>query len=271
MNSMVSGNTATGGGGIANYQSTLTLTNSTVSGNSSLAGDGGGISNYGSVLTLTNSTVSGNSSDGGNGGGISNKRFGNISGTLTIINSTISDNRAIYNKGYGGRGGGIFILGSQASITFCSIYGNGNASTLDGGGIAIEKDDHSILNHVVVRNSIIAANHAGHGPDISGNLTSYGYNLIEDISGATFDPNKQHLTDKIEVQFTNLRIDPQLADNCGLTQPHTLTHRLLPTSPAIDQIPFSVCRNNGISTDQRGVKRPQGSACDIGSYEYISS
>ena len=57
--------------------------------------------------------------------------------------------------------------------------------------------------------------------------------------------------------------DPKLgplADNGG----DTLTHALLPGSPAIDaggdcDEPF----------DQRGVPRPQGPACDIGGYELI--
>ena len=58
------------GGGIVN-RGTLTLTNSTVSGNSAGSlGSGGGIFSFG-TLTLTNSTVSGNSA-GIHGGGISN-------------------------------------------------------------------------------------------------------------------------------------------------------------------------------------------------------
>ena len=52
------------GGGIFN-DGTLTLTNSTVSGNTATY-YGGGIYNYGTV-TLTNSTVSGNSANWGGG------------------------------------------------------------------------------------------------------------------------------------------------------------------------------------------------------------
>src|SRR5262249_4298068 len=64
------------GGGVLN-EGTLTLLNSTVSGNA-----GGGLANsYGSTMTLMNSTVSGNA-----GGGLANV------GTLTLTNSTISGN-----------------------------------------------------------------------------------------------------------------------------------------------------------------------------------
>ncbi len=269
-NSIVSNSRATSGGGISNYQSTLlTLTNSTVSDNSSTGGNGGGISNYASILTLTNSTVSDNSSTGGNGGGISNERFGNVAGTLTLTNSTISSNTALYDNGYGGGGGGIFAAANQANIIFCTIYGN--TTSREGGGIAIEPNDHGTSNQTVVRNSFVAANHANRGPDISGNLTSYGYNLIGDDADALFEPNEQRSTDILRVQLTNLGIDPQLGDNGGLAQPHTRTHRLLPTGPAMDRVPTNACHINGISTDQRGMKRPQGSICDIGAYEYMSS
>jgi hypothetical protein len=44
---------------------------------------------------------------------------------------------------------------------------------------------------------------------------------------------------------------------------------LLPGSPAIDQIPLDACHINGINTDQRGMKRPDGNekTCDIGAFE----
>jgi large repetitive protein len=122
-----------------------------------------------------------------------------------------------------------------------------------------------------IRNSIIAGDHAPTGPDISGRLTSDGYNLIQDTSGASFTPNKQHLTDILGNKFPNLGIDPLLQDNGGLAKPHTFTHALLLGSPANDTIPLEACHVNGITTDQRGVKRPDGheNTCDIGAYEYI--
>jgi len=50
-----------------------------------------------------------------------------------------------------------------------------------------------------------------------------------------------------------------LADNGG----PTLTHMLLSGSPAIDA---GQCIN-GVTTDQRGLPRFQGTACDIGAVE----
>ena len=50
-----------------------------------------------------------------------------------------------------------------------------------------------------------------------------------------------------------------LDDNGGPTQ----THALLGGSPAIDAAGAAACP----ATDQRGVSRPQGAACDAGAYE----
>src|SRR6266849_291895 len=88
------------GGGISN-SGTLTVSNSTISGNaypgifnsgmlmvsnSTISGNTGGITNSG-TMTVNNSTISGNTS--GPGGGISNQ-----GGTMTVNNSTISGNTA---------------------------------------------------------------------------------------------------------------------------------------------------------------------------------
>ncbi len=64
-----------------------------------------------------------------------------------------------------------------------------------------------------------------------------------------------------------------LADNGG----PTLTHALLPGSPAIDAVAPPDCGydddgdpntpDRPLLTDQRGVSRPQGAGCDIGAYE----
>jgi len=72
------------------------------------------------------------------------------------------------------------------------------------------------------------------------------------------------------VGTVNNPIDPLLGPlqvNGGPTE----THALLSGSPAIDHIPVLDCTDTGgtpITTDQRGVARPQGSSCDIGAYEF---
>ena len=106
---------ANSGGGIYN-SGTLTLTNSTVSGNSATSGGGAIFNNNAGTLTLTNSTVSGNSATS-SGGGI----FNNNLGILTLTNSTVSGNSA------SSAGGISFWPGNTADLTNTIIAGNTNA------------------------------------------------------------------------------------------------------------------------------------------------
>ena len=93
---------------------------------------GGGIRNFG-TLTITDSTISGNSVSLGDnrGGGIYNE----TNGTLTIINSTISGNRA--SQGSDNRGGGIYNE-TNGTLTIINSTISGNSTTSDGGAIRNE-------------------------------------------------------------------------------------------------------------------------------------
>jgi predicted outer membrane repeat protein len=247
ISSTVSGNTAShNGGGIYN-DGTLTLISSTVSGNTA-SHNGGGIYNDG-TLTLISSTVSGNTALAAGGGGILNNS------SLKLINSTISTNTAT------AFGGGTANIGgaAQTTITFCTIYGN--TASHSGGGIWNGAGNGA--RQLMMRDSLVAGNKAAYSPDIAGQLTSEGYNLIQNTEGTAFVPNQLHGTDLLQASSAALRIDPVLKDNKGPTQ----THALLPGSLAIHRIPPNDCQVDSISTDQRGVRRPRGVACDIGAYE----
>jgi hypothetical protein len=69
----------------------MTITQSTLSGNSAPFGEGGAINNFG-VVTVNQCTLSGNSSEGGLGGAIAS--FGGEGSSLTINQSALSDNSA---------------------------------------------------------------------------------------------------------------------------------------------------------------------------------
>ena len=113
-NSTVRGNEANEGGGITNrgVGSTITITGSTVSANK--AEIGGGIQNQRDTLTLANSTVSGNSSER-YGGGIEL-----FDGTATITNSTVASNKAKEE------GGGINV-GTSATFKNTIVANNKSA------------------------------------------------------------------------------------------------------------------------------------------------
>jgi hypothetical protein len=162
--STVSGNTATGGGGIHN-SGTLTLSYSTVSGN--IAADhGGGIYNDG-VLTLTNSTVSGNKVTGLHvGGGIYNQ------GTLTLTNSTISGNTAFNGGGIYNFTGTLTLNNSTISDNEAYRYGGSGGGILiqsfvDATGVVVGASSNVYISQVDLTFSTIYGNTAHHGGDIA--------------------------------------------------------------------------------------------------------
>ncbi|MGQ0699256.1 MAG: carbohydrate binding domain-containing protein [Panacagrimonas sp.] len=151
-NSTISGNTALEfGGGIYHRLGPLLLRDSSVADNRSVSGGGAGILAAGTDLLLVNSTVSGNLAgtadtaeydDYGNGAGI--YHYGN-GGSVSLRYSTVSGNSAY------GDGGGIF---SRAPVTTLSnSQVTGNTAAYDGGGIntvsaALEIKYSSVSNNV---------------------------------------------------------------------------------------------------------------------------
>src|SRR5438128_1997480 len=221
------------GGALFNSQnSTMTINNSTLSGNS--ASGGGGIYNSGGAVTITNSTLSGNSAGGG--GGVLNS-----SGTLTMINSTVSGNSAVNS------GGGIANTGSAANLSFVTVAANSAAS---GGGVV--NGAASVMN---IKNSIVAINTSGGDCANMGTFNATGVNFTTNGTCPGFT----------QVTAAQLNLGP-LADNGGPTR----THALLVGSVAIDAAnDCTDLSKNPVGTDQRGIPRPQGNACDAGAYEFV--
>ena len=146
VNSTVSGNMAQmRGGGIEN-SGTLTLTNSTVSGNTaSLAA---GISNFG-TLTLTGSTVSGNTATS-DGGGIGNF------GTSTLTNTAVSANMATAGGGIWNSGGALSLSSSVVSgnvATETDRPGGGGILNTSGGSVSLT-DNTSVCNNTLLPNIV---------------------------------------------------------------------------------------------------------------------
>jgi hypothetical protein len=229
------------GGGISNGGN-LTLNTCEISGNSATGdvnSEGGGIvTGSTSTVTINDSTISDNTAT--SGGGIFSAW-----GTIYLNNSTISGNIA-------NGGGGVNNLGGTVTINN-STFSNNSVVTMGGGGIRNEASGT-----VTIQNSLIAKNLGSLGPDCNGDITSAGYNLIGDTSGCTFSSSTGDLTD------INPRLG-SLTDNGGPTS----THALNPGSPALDGGNNATC----LSTDQRGESRPfdgdgDGTAtCDIGAFE----
>ncbi len=247
---VLSGNRASAGGAICNAGGALVIERSTFSGNTATDFSGGAIYSTG-LIRASDSTFSGNvvtdESTGivtGKGGAIfSFYSFGGRFASIDLTNCTLSGNRA--NRGGAIYSGANSAVGIQllATVTNCTITGN---TALNGAGIASEGS-------FTVGNSIISGNS---GTDVdnvptdttAGNFVSNGYNII---GTGTANFNKAG-----DQRNTDARLGP-LADNGGPTQ----TIALLAGSPALDK------GSTTLTTDQRGILRPQGQADDIGAYE----
>lgn len=225
------------GGGLYNEFGLALLTDVTFSNNQSE--DGGGMANYNSTAYLTNLTFRDNKAIGGNGGGL----IDNYSLT-NLVNVTFSNNLASFS------GGGYYSRGSIAALTNVTFFGNAAQS---GGGIVYSEVD--IGDSLTLKNTIVGDSTMGGDCDVyqnNGEITSAGFNISSD---RTCNEYFDHPSDQTNI---DLLLGP-LAANGG----YTWTHIPQAGSPAIDE---GQCLAQ-ISTDQRGISRPQGPACDIGAVE----
>lgn len=283
-NSTIKGNTSSAnGGGIACFNgSTVTIENSTIAGNSSGANGGGILNSGGSAMTILKSTIFDNTtgiSGTPTGGGIQNE--GALS-SLTITNSTLSDNQS------DGDGGGINNTGDgTTTVTLLNVTITRNTADFDEGSVGdgggISQADGA--GPFTVTNSIIAGNFDSGGggsvfpdcftaSDDASDVVSDGNNLIGDIVGCgdnTFDTDPTTLNDQVGDSGGLGLLDPLLAAldpadggdpaNGGLTGIHSPTD----DSTAIDGVDESIAAAPG--EDQRGTTRPVGTTSDIGAVE----
>ena len=211
--------------------------------NSLFADDGAGINNSGN-LTLLRVTIRDNVSTFG--GGI----FNDTRGTLTLINCTVSGNRAL-DPGIcdGGLGAGIYNLGT---VKLLNTTITDNEAECDGGGITADAGTVSMNNTIIARNAVGFSRDCD---DFFGGLfISLGFNLDGD--------GTCHLNQPSDLPGVDPLLGP-LQDNGGPTD----THLPMAGSPAIDAGDLSTAPPR----DQRGVRRPQGPASDIGPVEVKES
>jgi len=233
-----------GGGGIyTGGGSTLRLVGSTVSNNQTTLVDGGGIYAFqNSTVQIENSTISGNTA-GNVGGGL------RMLGSGSIVNSTISGNTAL-----AWYGGALFHTDGVLGIRSSTITANVSPDFADA---AVFVGTFTDASATLTLASTIVGDNVGSGcfvaPWGAGTvvLGSSGHNLFTDV---TCNPAPTDLVEAVTA------VGP-LAANGG----PTLTHAPDDLSPAVDAADPATCP----ATDQRGVVRPQGAGCDIGSVELV--
>ena len=232
--STLSGNRADDRGGAISGEASVTVVNSTISRNIAVAHVGGGIWSRGD-LYVANSTVSDNYAEG-KGGGL------NAAGVLTLVSSTVADNVAPVGANIGA---------GERLEAFGSVIG---PAKVDFNGGQTQPTEDSC--------------------DTPASI-SHGFNVLTEGSCRLTAP-----TDSVGVPS-------------GLEALHGYggpAETRLPqaASPALDRVPTTACLNPPLlaqlegeqhiaglvddlsallRTDERGVPRPQGPACDAGAVE----
>jgi hypothetical protein len=274
------------GGGMYNDQGNPSLAAVIFSGNYAILGGGmynGGGDSYqqGNRPVLKNVIFRDNSAI--EGGGLRNENYSSAS----LLNVIFSDNTAIrsgggmenfnysnpimtnvtFNSNTSGAGGGMMNW-SNSSPILMNVTFHANAATDWGGAIYNDNGSNPWLMYVTFSGNNASQggglyNADGSNPSITNSI------LYGNPGGEIFDASGTRTVTYSIVQggypgTGNLDADPLLGplqDNGDFTQ----TMALGAGSPAIDTGDNWNCP----ATDQRGMTRPQGAACDIGAFEAV--
>lgn len=231
------------GGAIYVAGGTLSVFACTFSSNNATNGEGGAIANIvGGTVNVVGSTFIGNNAPGG--GAIANL------GTLNIVNATFSGNSAT------GSGGALYSRLGTMNVVGSTFSGN----TARNGGAVFNTGT------LALTLSVIAGNNAngGSGPDLYGSVdTDGGGNVVGTTNGST----------GLTGSSNKLNTDPLLAPLALYSPGMVQTFALQTGSPALDVVacPMDPTTKMPLTTDARGIARPQGMACDAGSSETLAA
>ena len=221
----------------------ITITNTTFFGNQSGTGGSGAIGFTDTKAVISGCTFSGNTTLGAGGALVTSARTG---ASIGIENSTFSGNTADF-------AGAFYAQAGTTDLRNVTI--TANTARRAGGGINSPGEPIILL-----RNSIVAGNTVTlpGGADCSGPVASNGYNLIGDTNGCT------------GLIVSDLTGTPAALAPLNINGGPTLTHLPFTSSPAFEAGNPAGClglSGANLIVDQRGLSRPFGPRCDIGSVE----
>ena len=291
--------------GIAGFPATLTVNDSVITQNTVTSiptGAGGGIELDGAVTGLLNVVTLSNNT-GCCGAGLSFTASAGTTATLTMLDSTITQNVSpttgggVYVQNGGGdatatitrttisgnsanQGGGIITFGG--TLTLSNVTISGNTATESGGAIyrgPVAPTALSLVNVTVASNSSAVTGAVQALGPISVKNTIIANSTGAAPANCSTAPLMNDLGNNLEFPGTSCGFDlasdrqadpllDPLANNGGLNR----TMALIPGSPAIDTGDDVTCAATPVSgQDQRGENRAVGAGahCDMGAYERV--
>ncbi|MBC8355894.1 MAG: hypothetical protein H8E66_28285 [Planctomycetes bacterium] len=255
----------------------------------SIDGSGGAINSAqpGTTLTIRDSLIRKNSGEFGGA-------IGFYAGTLNISDTAIINNEAV-------EVGGAMVVAGDISLTNVTVSGNRVTAPAEeepeAGGISVQtvfnQQGSAAPSNIVIKQSTIANNSAPTAANLllgaqNANVTVTLQNtiiavpqgggenvdmfatglpmfpppvVITSLGNNIVDDDTVTLTEASDFPNTDAHLAPLSENDCPVC-PILSGHDLLHGSPAIDG-----GASIGITTDQRGVARPQGTAVDIGAFE----
>lgn len=270
------------GAGVASFQASLVVENSTITANSTGgssggAAYGGGIATIGGSLLIDHSTIAFNTAP--SGAGVATNLTGTTHEPVVVRRSLLLANTAMTSVGAAWVAGGVASFenvtfsGNAAADGIAGIMAGTPSGTLFGTAVNVSSStfaDSSRFGSTAPANALFAFVSAPGDARI--NVTDTIVTDSDSTAPATLAACAGSAPGRIVNDGGNLEwpgntcgfgqtanpmISP-LTSNGGPTQ----THRLQPSSPAID-LGGSACP----ATDQRDVPRPDGDGCDAGAYE----
>lgn len=206
-----------GGGIVITETSNVTITDSSISGNSATDAGGGIFAGEETTVTVIDSEISNNQADIG-GGGIFTR-----SGDLTIQNSRIAENSTGKNPNDlgNGLGGGIYIAGGRTNIVATTIAENNSLAS--GGGISVRNAEVNVYSSTINDNG---SDSAGGGIDIQTVLgvestivrvtnSTISGNVANSFGGGLYASSFSSTTENILADISNSTITNNIADVDG--------------------------------------------------------
>ena len=243
--------------------------------NNNTGDDGAAIDAFGDLLLIENSTIAGNCADD-DGGALQSQAE-----TLVIVNSTIANNTS-------GDVGAIDVDSESPDVSLGFVTLGGNTLTDTDSCEGVEPDAAAVAAEEAAEGDVDVQQITPANITIdSGTLTVFGTAIVEPVGAPNCDINTEggatvvslgyNFSDDSSCGFTNAAAgDRQSAGSPGLgalgdNGGPTPTRLPAATSPLVNFIPLDVCQavltSEGITTDQRGITRPQDVGCEIGAVE----